>query len=72
LHASTRTWRYNFRMATEAKCASPKTPAAPTNPVNRDSALTPEELAEFLDSLREDEIASEAANSTNYDPECND
>jgi hypothetical protein len=40
--------------------------------VNRGSALTPEELAEFLDSLREDEIAAEAANSTDYDPECND
>ena len=69
LHASTRTWRNNFRMATEAKRASPKTPAALTNPVNRGSAHTPEELAELLDSLREDEIAAEAANSTNYDPE---
>jgi hypothetical protein len=34
--------------------------------------LTPEEAAEFLDSLREDEFAAEAANRTEYDPEYND
>jgi hypothetical protein len=31
--------------------------------------ITPEELAEFMASLEEDEIAAEAANSTDYDPE---
>ena len=38
-------------------------------PTYSGTALTPEELAEFMASLGEDEIAAEAANSTDYDPE---
>jgi len=34
--------------------------------------LTPEELAELIDSLREDELLSPAANSDDFDPTYND
>jgi hypothetical protein len=59
-------------MATEAKYRVAKMPGAPTNPANRGSTLTPEELAEFIDSLREDEIAAAVSGCTDGDPEYND
>ena len=34
--------------------------------------LPPSDLAEFIDSLREDELLSPAAASADYDPEYND
>jgi hypothetical protein len=34
--------------------------------------LTPEELAEFIDSIKEDEAPAHATNCTDYDPEYND
>jgi hypothetical protein len=55
-------------MATEARYEVPKTLGAPTNPANSGPALTPEEFAEFIDSLREDEIAAEAADGTESTP----
>ena len=67
--ASASVWRYNVRMATEARCQVPRTPRARAVPTYSGTALTPEELAEFMASLEEDEIAAEAANSTDYDPE---
>jgi hypothetical protein len=68
MHASRRTWRNDFRMATEAKCANPKTPGAPTNPANSGHKLTPEELAELIDSHEYDEAPAAIADCTDYDP----
>jgi hypothetical protein len=45
-------------MATEARYDVSKTPGAPPNSAHKGSTLTPEELAEFIDSLREDELLS--------------
>ena len=59
-------------MATEARYQAPETPAAPTNPANNGSALTPEELADFIDSIKEDEAPAEATDRNGYDPEYND
>jgi len=72
LHASASVWRYNGRMATEARYQAPETPGAPANPTNRGSALTPDECAEFIDSIKEDEAPAHATNCTDYDPEYND
>ncbi len=44
-------------------------PGAPTNPANRGPTLTPEEVAEFIDSLKEDEAPADATDCTDYDPE---
>jgi hypothetical protein len=59
-------------MATEARYQAPKTPAAPTNPANSGSALTQEELAEFIDAIREDEVLSPATDCDHFDPAYND
>ena len=64
--------RYNARMAIEARHAVPENPGALTNPANSGEALTPEDLAEFIDSLREDEIAATVADRADDDPEYND
>ena len=56
-------------MATEARYAVPKKPEAPTNPANRGSTLTPEELAEFMASLEEDEATAAVADCADYDSE---
>ncbi len=56
-------------MALEARYAVPKPTGAPTIPANSGRILTPEELAEFIDSLREDEIAAEVADGTDHDAE---
>ena len=64
--------RYNDRMATEARYDVPKTRKAPTNPAHRDPTLTPEELAEFINSLREDELLSPTVDSDDLDPAYND
>jgi hypothetical protein len=56
-------------MATETRYEVSKTPEAPTNPANRRSALTPEEVAELIDSLKEDEAPAEAADCIDYDAE---
>jgi hypothetical protein len=34
--------------------------------------LTPDECAEFIDSIKEDEAPAHATNCTDYDPEYND
>ena len=47
--ASASVWRYNDRMATEAKCRVPRTPRALAVPTYSGTALSPEELAEFVD-----------------------
>jgi hypothetical protein len=59
-------------MATEARHAVPKNPGAPTKSANSGQALSPEDLAEFIDSLREDEIAATVADRADDDPEYND
>ena len=70
--ASASVWRYNHRMATEARYDVLKTRRAPTNPAHRDPTLTPEELAEFIDSLREDEVLSPTVDRDDFDPAYND
>jgi len=55
-------------MATEARCQVPRTPRARAVPTYSGTALTPEELAEFMASLEEDEIAAEAADGTDSTP----
>ena len=70
--ASASIWRYNDRMATEPKYQAHETPGAPANSANKGSTLTPEERAELINSLKEDEAPAAAADCTNYDPEYND
>ena len=56
-------------MATDARYAAPKTPRALALPTYSGTALSPEELAEFIDSLEYDEAAAAVADCTDYDPE---
>ena len=55
-------------MATEAKWANPKTPGVPTNPANSGHKLTPEELAEPIDSHEYDEAPAAIADCADYAP----
>ena len=57
------------RMATEARCQVPRTPRALAVPTYSGTALTPEELAEFIDSLEYDETPAAVAECTDYDSE---
>jgi len=70
--ANASVWRYNARMATEARYDVSKTPGAPPNSAHKGSTLTPEELAEFIDSLREDELLSPIVDSDDLDRAYND
>ncbi len=56
-------------MATEARYDVSKTLRAPNNPTRREPTLTPEELAEFIDSLEYDEAPAAVADCADYDPE---
>jgi len=56
-------------MATEPRYRVPRAPRALAVPTYRGTALTPEELVEFIDSLEYDETAAAVADSTDYDPE---
>jgi hypothetical protein len=56
-------------LVTEARCQVPRTPAAPTVPTYSGTALTREELAEFIDSLEDDEAPAAVADCADYDPE---
>ena len=67
--ASASVWRYNARMATEARRQVPRTPHALAVPTYSGAALTPEELAEFIDSLEYDQAPAAATDCNNYDPE---
>ena len=67
--ASASVWRYNARMATEARCQVPRTPRALAIPTYSGTALSPEELAEFVDSLEYDEASAALADSADYEPE---
>ncbi len=71
MRASAWSWRYNICMATEARYQAIKTHGALAVPTYSGAALTPEEVAEFINSLGEDEIAAEAADGADCDPECN-
>ena len=55
-------------MATEARCQVPRTLRALAVPTYTVTALTPEELAEPIDSLKFDEAPAAAADCTDYDP----
>jgi hypothetical protein len=65
------TFCYRYNMVAEARYAAPETPGTPTNAKSGHS-LAPEELAEFLDSLREDEVLSPTGDSDDFDPAYND
>jgi hypothetical protein len=67
--ASASVWRYNARMATEARCQVPKTLRALAAPTYSGTALMPEELAEFIDSFEYDEAPAAATDCADYDPE---
>ena len=69
LQASASVWRYNALMATEARYAARNTPRALAVPTRSGTGLTPEELAEFLDSLEYDDAPAAVADCTDYDPE---
>ena len=56
-------------MATEARRQVPKTLRALAVPTYSSTALTPEELAEFIDSLEYDETPAAVADSADYDSE---
>jgi hypothetical protein len=56
-------------MATEARCQVPRTPRAFAVPTYSGTAITPEELAEFIDSLEYDETSPAVADCPDYDPE---
>ena len=70
--ASASVWRYNDRMATEGRCQVSRTPRALAVPTHSGTALSPEELAEFIDSIREDEVLSPTADCDDLDPAYND
>jgi hypothetical protein len=59
-------------MATEARYQVSKTPGAPSNQANSGPTLAPKELAEFIDSIKEDEAPVDAAGCNDHDPEYND
>ncbi len=61
--------RYNSRMATEARCRVSWTPRAVAVSTHSGAALTPEELAEFIDSLEYDGAPAAVADCADYDPE---
>ena len=67
--ASASILRYNGRMATEAKYQAAKALRAPTNPTHGDPTLTPQEFAEFIDSLEYDEAPAAVADCADYDSE---
>jgi hypothetical protein len=56
-------------MATEARYAARNTPRALAVLTYNGTALTPEELAEFIDSLEYDQTPAAVAECTDYDPE---
>ena len=70
--ASAPVWRYNARVATEARCQVPRTPRALAVPTYSGAALTPEELAEFIDSLEYDDPPAAVADCADYAPASND
>ena len=59
-------------MATKARRAVAQKNRALANSANRCLALVPEEFAEFMASLEEDEAFADAANRNDCDPEYND
>jgi hypothetical protein len=67
--ASASVWRYNARMATEARYQVPRTPRALAVPPYSSIALLPEELADFIDSLEYDLAPAAASDCNDYDPE---
>ena len=67
--ASASVWRYNARMATEARCQVPRTSRALAIPTYSGTPLSSEELAEFIDSLEYDEAPAALADCADYDPE---
>jgi hypothetical protein len=56
-------------MATEARYAARNTPRALAVLTYNGTALTPEELAEFIDSLEYDEAPATVADTADCDPE---
>jgi len=56
-------------MATEARRQVPRTPHALAAPTYSGAALTPEELAESIDSLEYDEAPAPVADCTDCEPE---
>ena len=62
-------WRYNGRMATDAKYQAPKTLRARASLTHRGPTLTPQEFAEFIDSLEYDEATAAVADCADYDTE---
>jgi len=69
LQASASVWRNDALMATEARYAARNTPRALAVPTCSGTGLTPEELAEFLDSLEYDDAPAAVADCTDYGPE---
>jgi len=59
-------------MAIEARCQVPRTPRVLAVPRHSGSALAPEILAEFLDSLEYDEAPAAVADCADPDPAYND
>jgi hypothetical protein len=59
-------------MAADSKHQGPKILRARANLANNGFALTPEDLAEFIDSLADDDPPADAADCPDYDPEYND
>jgi hypothetical protein len=59
-------------MAIEVRCWVPRTPRVLAVPTRSGSALAPEELAEFLDSLDYNEAPAAVADCADYDSAYND
>jgi hypothetical protein len=59
-------------MARKPRYQAPETPGAPANSANKGSTLTPEERAEFMASLEEDDVLAASMNCADHDPEYND
>jgi len=65
--ANAAVWRYNGRMANRSQM--PGSQARPRAvPTYSGTALTPEELAEFIDFLEYDDASADTTDCSDYDP----
>jgi hypothetical protein len=63
---------YFERRNREPQCRVRNVSGAPYDPTNIRHTLTPEELVEFIDSLRDDDLLSPTADCDDFAPAYND
>ncbi len=70
--ASASVWRYNVRMVTKIHRNARSMAHTPVAIMRDIRFLTPDERAEFIDSIREDEALSPTTDCDHFDPAYND